>query len=503
MRKSFRLRSLSVILPALFLAACNSASCTKTPTPPVDPQKICSPTSQQPPAVTGTGAVIVTDISGSMKGFVASESTRLYTVHDALERALRDALGSVSAEGTIRRCDLGTGLECRSPHTKEDMHKNIYNAPQSRLDRFFDPEQPGAAPAGKPAQEGGLIDSSRIAVLVTDGVQAQSGSASGKACLGGADPECIAYLLKQRAKDGYGIWLALLLMPFKGTYDAERPLDETHWQRIEEHLSTLPQDSHFQGVTFKADRAQAKAPFRSYQFQGVKPYLVVALSKDWRAGRAFIRQFTENIQKARVTEPADGIYRIELAPLPSQTLQLDNIRQSPGDVNPRIRLIERRRKDGFFDFLVECEREGRTTFILEAKEREEAQTILEGVQMTFNLVPSGDGNLKPESLVVKGELSRVKDEKTGGWIYQTELTCDCRSVTPNRSGEEYKRWLKLQTVLSAQLDASSPWAALHADNTYEKPERFYGLKEIVQKVLEPATAEPRTTDCLQFRLQRK
>jgi hypothetical protein len=447
-----------------------------------------------------------------MKGFVAPGATRLFTVHDILERAVRNALGSVSAEASIRRCDLGAGLECRSPHNKEDMDKNIYTSSQSCLNRFFDPGQPVAASADKPAQDGGLIDSSRIAVLVTDGVQAQSNSSDNnacsrgdsKACLGGADPECIAYLLKQRAAFGYGIWLALLLMPFNGAYFAERPLGETEWQRIQEHVSTLSQDPYFQGVTFKVDRAQAKAPFRSYQFQGVKPYLVIALSKDWSAGRAFVRKFAEDIRNEPVTQPAAGIYWIELAPLPSQPLQIDNIRQSATDANASIRLIERKRRDGFFDFLVECEREGQTTFILEAKGTEDAQTTLDGVQITFNLVPSEIGKLPPEGLVVGPPLRRATGaEANKPALYQTELTCNCKSVKANKPDEEYKSWLKLQTVLSAKLDASSPWAVLHADNTYESPERFYGLKEIVQNVLEPATTAPRTTDCLRFRLQRK
>lgn len=494
MRTWFGGRTKGAILTAFLLAtvtggACNGPARNSTDNPL---RQVCAPDERQQPAPTGSGALIVTDISGSMKGFIAPRSTRLYTVHDALERAARDALGTTGSAAAIKRCDLGTSLECQSPHTKADMDKSIYTAPQSRLDLFLASGQTGA---GTPQQGGVTLDSYRLAVLVTDGLQSQSDNAGGKPCLGGADPECIAYLLEQQAAAGYGVWLAMLLLPFDGTHDSERPLDNTHWQRIEQHVAGLRRDPFFQGVDFKVDRPKTGTPFRTYHYSGVKPFLVVVLSKDWRAGRDFVRRFTESVRREGVTQPAGGGYWIELSPIPSQAIQITNLRQSAASDNPNIRVVDRRRKEGFYDFLVECEREGEATFILEAKRTDAAQDITGGVPAEFNLVNSGDAGLPPESLAFKSPLTSGAE----AGVYQAELTCNCKPLRPG----ERQQWLRLQTNFKTDPGASSPWGALHTDNTYEAPERLYGLKEIVQKVLTASVKEPRTTDCLRLRIDRK
>jgi hypothetical protein len=491
MRTRFGRLLKGAILAALLLAAVAVAGCTTTPHDGNGnrPPQGCAAVERQPPAETGSGALIVTDVSGSMKGFVAARSTRLYTVHDALERAARGALGSVGSDATIRRCDLGLTLECGSPHAKGDMDKPIYTAQQSRLDLFLAPGQPGSPP------DAVTLDPYRLAVLVTDGLQAQSGDSGGKPCLGGADPECIAYMLEQRAAAGYGVWLALLLLPFDGTHDAERPLDGTHWQRIEQHVAGLRQDPFFKGVDFRVQRPKGDANFRTYQYRGVKPFLVVALSKDWRAGRDFIRQFTDIARREGVTQPAGGSYWIELAPIPSHTLQITGLRQSAADANANIRVVDRRRKEGFYDFLVECEREGETTFVLEAKRGDAEQAASSPLPIEFSFVPSGEAALPAQTLAFKSPLTPAADAGT----YQVEVSCNCKQVRPG----ERQQWLRLQADIKADPGASSPWGALHSDNTYEAPERLYGLKEIVQRILGASAKEPRTTDCLRIRIDRK
>jgi hypothetical protein len=429
-----------------------------------------------------------------MSGFVAPGSTRLYTLHDTLERALRNALGAVGSDAAIRRCDLGSDLKCESAHTKAEMDKPIYNSPQSRLDLFFT-----ADAKGKITEAGGLIEANRIAVLATDGMQAQATTSGapggGKPCLGGADPECMAYLLKQRVAAGYGVWLSLLYLPFNGVHGGYRPLDDTHWQRIQQHVADLRQDPYFQGVSFKLGDRNAKPRFTSYAYQGVKPFMVIAVSKDHRAGREFVKQLADIARKENLTQPVNGIYSIELAPIPSQTLQITNIKKDPSSRNTAISLVTRERKSGYYDFLVECEREGETTFFVEAKRTGDVKSLLESVAVEFSMVNSGDDKLPADTLTVKNPFVKSDDADT----YRAEIACKCKTV---RAGN-YDRWFKLQANLKSELSASSPWAALHTDNAYEAPERFYGLKELVQKVLEPATKEPRISDCLQFRLQRK
>jgi hypothetical protein len=289
--------------------------------------------------------------------------------------------------------------------------------------------------------------------------------------------------------------MLMLHLPFKGLHGGYRPLDDTHWQRIQQHAAGLSQDPYFQGVSFKAGPRNGKSPFTSYAFQGVKPFLIIAVSKDYRAGREFVRQFIDMARKEKVAQPADGIYSIELAPIPSQALQIAAVKQDPTSTNASIRLVKRERKDGFYDFLVECEREGEVAFTVEAKRTDDAQSLLDSVSVEFNLVASGAGKFPADALTVKAPFAKTDDQG----VYRAEMTCKCRAVRPG----EYELWLKLEANLKPDLSASSPWSALHTDNTYEAPERFYGLKDLAQKVLEPATKEPRVSDCLHFRLQRK
>jgi hypothetical protein len=378
------------------------------------------------------------------------------------------------------------------------MDKAIYTAPESRLDLFFTADAKGTASRDAGAAESGLIDGHRVAVLATDGMQAQpndTGASGGKPCLGGADPECMAYLLKNRVAAGYGVWMVMLYLPFKGLHGGYRPLDNSHWQRIQQHVAGLAQDPYFPGVRFALGPHNAKAAFSSYLYQGVKPFLLIAVSKDYRAGREFVQQFTEIARRENVAQPANGIYQIELAPLPAQTLQIASIKQDPASTNTDIRLVKRERKDGGYDFLAECERDGETVFTVEAKQTGDGQSLLDNVNVEFNLAVSGDGKFPAEALTIKGPF--VKGKEPGS--YQAQLACKCKAVRPG----SYERWFRLQASLKPDLTASSPWSALHADNTYEAPERFYGLKDVIRKVMEPATKEPRVSDCLHFRLQRK
>ncbi|MEO0249406.1 MAG: hypothetical protein ABIN58_07660, partial [candidate division WOR-3 bacterium] len=310
-------RWIPVVLIGLVSAVLPSACSKNGPGGPTE--QACSPTEEPSvPAPSNTSdALIVTDISGSMKGFALPSSTRLFTLHDALERAVRKAVVSVETAPTIRRCYLGEQLDCQTQTPSQALDRPVtYSAKESRLDLFFSGVPKGSSDSGKQTAAEDLIDPYRIAILVTDGMQARStNAAAGGPCMGGADPDCIAHLLRQRAQQGYGIWMALLLLPFQGTHFAERPLDNSQWQRIQQHVAALAQDPYFQGVNFRAQRMGQAVPFTSYQFQGAKPILVLALSRDKQIGRNFIQTFTTSVRSEGVVQPAGAVYWLELAPL--------------------------------------------------------------------------------------------------------------------------------------------------------------------------------------------
>lgn len=459
--------------------------------------ELCSPTEEPlaPSPSSGSGVLIVTDISGSMRGFALPGSTRLYTLHDALERAGRNAVVSGEATPTIQRCYLGERLDCQVQFPLQAFDRpTTYSAGESRLDLFFTSARQGASgsaqsnPQEDQEDQEDPIDPYRIAILVTDGMQVRSPNVSGGGpCMGGADPDCIAYLLRQRAQQGYGIWMALLLLPFQGTHFAERPLDDSHWQRIQQHVTGLTQDPYFQGVSFTVQRSGQAVPFTSYQFRGVKPILVLALSRDKQVGRSFIQRFTDYVSKANVVQPVGAVYWMELAPLSIRPRKVSKISLASSGPIQGVRPVIGKRQDKFYDYLIECDRDGLATLVVNCEDHERIQTIPEGVQVNFGLEPSG-GSFPQGRLVI----TRTSEKNF-------EARLSCQQV---REGQ-YQAWFKLQASFKIDPNINPFWVALHAENMYEAPERLYGLRDVVQRVLEAVIQQPRITDCIRFRIERQ
>lgn len=478
----------ALLMLLLLLVACLGNGCSNQVT---TSNQGCQPVAEAtpPPPSTGSGALIVTDISGSMNGFAIPGSVRLFTVHEALERAVRNSITATEPTPSIRRCYLGNNLDCQRQLNLRELDKSgTYTAKESRLDLFMLPASQNANDQNaKPAED--PVDPYRIAVLVTDGMQARAANSNSAApCLAGADPDCMAHLLRQRAQQGYGIWMALMLLPFKGTHYAERPLDESLWQKIQQHASGLSQEPFFQGVSFSVKRAGTSVPFESYQFEGVKPLMVLALSKDLQAGRAFIQQLSDTLKREGVVQPANAVYTMELAPLSVRPRQITKIALSTSGQVEGARPVFGKPQKGFYDYLIECDRNGVATLSATSEERQATQAVPEGVKVEFSLVPLGTGGLSPSNLALK----TVADNS-----YEMRLSCQ-----QIKEGS-YENCLNLQANLKLDPQPNVFWNALHADNMYEAPERLYGLRDMVQKVIEAAIEKPRVTDRVRFRVERK
>ncbi|RMG46827.1 MAG: hypothetical protein D6723_16735 [Acidobacteria bacterium] len=435
-----------------------------------------------PPASHSTGdsgGLIVTDLSGSMRGFARPNSVQLYIVHNALERAVRNAMASIEPGGRISRCYLGRELDCNANISLEAMDRaSTYSEPESRLDLFM--RRSGAGDSGEDP-----IDPYRIAVLITDGMQARASSSSAPGpCLAGADPDCIAYLLTERIQQGYGVWLAVLLLPFRGQYFAERPVTPSDWQRIQAHISQLVQDPYFQGITFRVLRPGPT----SYTFQGVRPLLVLALSKDKQLGRTFVREFSRQLRSGHVTRPDDAIYTMELAPLDVRPGLITNVSLDSPEFLDQVQPIHGERGDGFYDYLIECDHSAEATFTIEWEQREGIEAIPDGSRLRWELVPSDEGNLPTDRLLISGPV---------GGQFKAQLS------THLLKEGCYARCYILQARLEIDPQASPFWMHLHADNMIDAPERLYGLKNLVQTVLENTVRRPFKTDILRFRVERK
>jgi hypothetical protein len=477
---------LVLLLSALLIGGCSS--CTTTVDPAI---RTCQPVAEATPLppLTGSGALIVTDISGSMNGFAIPSSVKLFTLHSELERSVRNGIASAEPNPLIKRCYLGVNLECQKQLNLRDLdNPGTYSAKESRLDLFMlSAKKDGDNKDNKP--ESDPLDPYRIAVLVTDGMEASASNASSAApCMAGADPDCMAHLLVERAQHGYGIWMAVLLLPFKGNHYAERPMDNTMWQKTQQHVAALAEDPYFKGVKFNAKRTGTNVPFEYYQFEGVKPIMVLVLSKDLQAGRAVMQQFTESIKREAIAQPAEAVYSIELAPLSTKLRQIAKIGLPPTAQAEGARPLFSGRKGGIYDYLIECDRNGSAALSATSEERPGAQLTPYGVTAKFDLVPFGKPSLGPNNL-------SIKPLQDGSF----QLRVSCQQVKQG----SYETCLNLQTTLAPDAQSDAFWKALHADNMYEAPERLYGLNVMVQKVLDAVTHEPRIMDRVRFRVEVK
>ena len=483
-------RSSLIRVMAVFVIACLVPAC-ETPPPPA---QSCAPVKAEtlPAAPAGiSGARIVTDISGSMKGFAQPDSVRLFTLHDTLERTARNAVLSSEPSPSIQRCSVGEVLDCNSQiSTRAFDNPSTYSALESRLDLFMRAGgQTGEKKDDNSRAAATPLDPHRLSILITDGMDASAPEArAGTPCLGGADPDCMAHLLKQHADKGYGIWMALLLMPFNGTHYAERPLDNSLWERVRQHVAGLGQDSYFKGVTLNVKRADTSVPFTSYRYEGVKPVLIIALSRDVQAGRKFIQEFDGAIKRDNITQPVNGVYTMEVAPLSVRTRQITKVSLDGASAVEGVRPVTGKRQTGLYDYLVDCDRNGGATFKVAYEDKEGAQVVPNGVEESLNLVPTGDGNLPKNLLTVKSRSDKA---------FEVQLSCQ-----QLREGN-YTSCFNLQSAFNIADQGAAFWSALNADNVYEAPERLYGLREMVQKVLQSVTARARVADRIVFRVERK
>jgi hypothetical protein len=424
-----------------------------------------------------------------MNGFAIPGSVKLFTLHSELERSVRNGIASAEPNPSIKRCYLGGNLDCQKQlNLRELDNAGTYSAKESRLDLFMlSARKDGDSKDKKP--ESDPVDPYRIAVLITDGMEASASNASSAApCMAGADPDCMAHLLVDRAQHGYGIWMALLLMPFKGNHYAERPMDNAMWQKTQQHVAALSQDPSFKGVTFSAKRAGASVPFEFYQFEGVKPIMVLVLSKDLQAGRTVMQQFTDSMKREAVVQPAEAVYSIELAPLSTKPRQIGKIALPPTAQAEGARPIFSGRKGGIYDYLIECDRNGSAALSATSEDLPGAQLMPYGVTARFSLVPFGKPALPPNNLSIKA----LPD---GNF----ELRVSCEQIKVG----SYEACLNLQADLAPDAQSNAFWKMLHADNMYEAPERLYGLSVMVQKVLDAVTHEPRIMDRVRFRVEVK
>jgi hypothetical protein len=330
-----------------------------------------------------------------------------------------------------------------------------------------------------------LLDEARLTVLVTDGMQAAATTPGAPAtgCQSGADPSCIASLLAARATQGYGIWLVHVALPFHGRHYAERNLDQVFFDRVRAHLAEANRDPRWNQIEF-AMRAP-RGVSNSFEYQGFKPLLLVVLSREPELGRRFVEVAVRRLRADPIRPGAmadeDAVQSVELAPLAPSRFRPVAIELLPADRQDGIQveeLSEMRYQgtspaaDGV-EGRIWCGARGKGLLAVRYEQEEGPVTLPHYVRQEVELAgPRRDVPLPERALAPIRVLP--------GQAFRAGVNC---TVLPGAKTTVVEYELRSRLSLAEVSTTGEWWSALSSDNTYEMPERVYGLRDLALAVL--------------------
>lgn len=449
------------------------------PSPPV----VATPAAPRCGAPNAAGARVVVDVSQSMQGFTAGGSVNLEKLH----RAVDLALGEAGVATPLRRCTLGDELDCETPHTHPQYNSpTLYTAGNCRLDRAVR-VPPVVDPRNPPVDN---LDPYRAVVLLTDGMQSATGAAGAgndpvAACQSGADPNCLRLLLRDRIRHGYGVWIATVLLPFRGTHFAEQGLDRATFESIRAHVTDAAQRLPYSREAFPPPRRRRRDPvatlqvgreFRtddhglsSFPFEGWKPMLAVVASCDTQLGDRLIERLRQQLVNQQLFAEGDRrFFAIRVAPMAGQPLQFGAM-QRVGDAVGRVDVGRPARGPAGLVQRVVCDTDGRATLRVPYARGGRAFAVPAFVGEPINL--SFDGRtLSPDAL----SLPRAD---AGAFL----LSLRCERLPAGI----HRETMVLSSSLSlGEIPGDSWWREFTAPNSFSMPERVYGLQGLVEGLLE-------------------
>ena len=503
-RNSAVLLILAACISASMSVACGQKSGGKTGVNPgkanvtENTRHIQEPRAVAPP-VKGIGARVVVDTSASMQGFAQQRSVALETLH----RSIDQSLSRFHSNSPEERCSLGEALDCSRQIDYSMLRQaGFYDARQSRLDlALIRPRLPEGANPASPVPKDNL-DPFDVTVIVTDGMQSGSTAenvvtpdvptAVDVACAKGADPFCVGALLGARAREGYGIWLVALRLPFKGTHFAERALDNSHWERIKDSIENhnrIPEwvDHPFKVSGFRTDSKGVS----SYQFHGAKPLLIFVLSRDVDKGRRVAAGLVESLKAEQIAVPdANSVMYFELAPLGKGVARLLSVKRLNGPDATKVVPGQLPGSDGKFQLPVVCRDDGKADIDVYYNVAHEGPPYPPFVKETVFLnrvVPVlDDAALKP--------LSR-----SGESTFRTSI--NCIRMKPGNSVAAFD--LVIRRTMDSGKMGGAWWDDWSAANSFESPDKVFGLTVLVQSVLRPVVSRREVHETLRLEFTRE
>ncbi|MCC7539680.1 MAG: hypothetical protein IT379_25885 [Deltaproteobacteria bacterium] len=429
------------------------------------------------------GARVMLDVSQSMRGFARPGSAVFESVHRAVDEAVAEA----GAAQPLVRCEVGTSVTCPSRRSHAELREpSTYGADHARLDLAI--RRP---PAGDDAASRDPLDHHRLAVLVTDGMQSSPAGArppadSDEACLAGADPRCLRALFARRVSEGYGVWLGVLLLPFRGDHFAERGIDPTVIARVSEHLAEAQRRRPYHETPLRVLPRSTRTT--SYGYEGLKPLLFIAFSCDTETGRRFVDGLGRALAAARVVTEGDGRWNAaQLAPLDAPTRAIATVRRQ--DATGLEMARPRRAATGRITAEVTCEASGRGRLRIGTRSTgsDPPPYVIEHVSLTALGRP-----------LARTALSAPNRDGASDW------TMDLRCL--RLAAREHRTELELSsryTFDAARVDPETFWRKLSAPNAFEMPERAYALDELANGVVEAAARRVRRWGRVEIRIDRR
>ena len=488
----------------LSLAACGRNSARNPAPGPVAPLPLATVTAPQAPR--GRGAQIIVDSSQSMAGFTSIRQTlgrrtrwgsggtvRLSTLH---QQILERSLAELGANAPFRRCLLDTSLHCEdSPRSALAMDQpTTYRGFDAALDSILRRPPAGLRADTAPTDP---LDPYAISILLTDGFQSAVAADAGTPevnCAGGADPSCLGTLLANRAREGYGIWLGRIVMPFAGNYSPERPIGEM-WDSIANHVTDLNTNHpEWTGVVFNAHRGSVNSASGTFRWEGARPMLMIVLSRDVSLGRRFVSMVTQRLPNEPTIFARNASADVnfsELSPFEGATarIQENAIGRAPGPTAAQVRTSPARRTPQGVQLELRCPITGQATIQVGATFARSPIT-----PSYVDLVPSwrlkaGAGNwLRLSPRVQPGGLG-------------ADLAIDCRTLA--QGVHEQTLGIFIEWRRRAE-DFQTQWFIREsAETSFEAPESSYRLAQMATPAITLATDRRGWLDEITVRITRE
>lgn len=460
----------------------------ETPAPAATP-------APRPPAA--SGGRIVLDLSQSMAGYALANAASVEAVHLAMKAAL-----SQSSVGPTDYCELGDQPDplCGLPAEPARYRAaKTYAASRSNLATALAPRKQAQTAASNQPETAklGLVDDRAVTILMTDGLEASAGTPREDIeinCQPGADAFCLRDVLVARSRQGFGIWVVAVSMPFNGRIFTERGLDDARFAQIQPHLDELTAQPGWEAIELTARnlKRNRKTHNDNYQYKGVRPMLLLVIAGEHARGRRVTEDLVRRLTQERVALPADRVAWVQV-----NGYQPGAFAWGPAaKVNAKVEMARSLIPLGApqqglrtVDQAFECHERQGGDFVQTALRRVAAPApdplppgLVEDVAVTFD---AGGSKAFQQFSPNSGHPAPVY-----------RVAAVCKAVERRVIGKA-----TVATGLRYHSTGTGWWHEWTATDTYAQPERVYLLSSLIDALLETAALPPQPQHQLRIALR--